>query len=429
MSDSLLVAISFTSISFHTFLEILDKIKIIKIDKSYFKKVDELLKDYYKIIDIDENEQMINFLENNNNGKIKEMNTNIIFNYIINNFNPYIQKFCKNHVPLLQILAPLLIFNYGKIIEYYNLMINEDIKKCQDQLTDSILKEDIYKKKEKEKNEVIKTLRKKSYNLEEKVIQQSQEIIQLKQEMLNKDEEIKKINQESTEMKIKFGELENHLKYIEEKHNKEIDNHSKEISQIKSQLKIKNKELKITKKAINNIEYKYQKLEELQNVIMAEDYSNRLTIRENSQEIFENKLYIRKLKCMNNILDSKNEILEEENIKIKKLIENKPFEKDEKGKKENLEIIEMKYKIQQLTDENRELKENIKTDSEIIKGLENKFNGNSDRSQIFNYEELRERTKLYFSINHQRIRYLESKIEMKNMIISGLKKKQRKNTW
>lgn len=89
----------------------------------------------------------------------------------------------------------------------------------------------------------------------------------------------------------------------------------------------------------------------------------------------------------------------------------------------------MKYKIQQLTDENRELKENIKTDSEIIKGLENKFNGNSDRSQIFNYEELRERTKLYFSINHQRIRYLESKIEMKNMIISGLKKKQRKNTW
>ena len=56
---------------------------------------------------------------------------------------------------------------------------------------------------------------------------------------------------------------------------------------------------------------------------MAEDYSNRLTNKENLQEIFENKLYIKQLKCINSILDSKNEILEEENISLKKLIENK----------------------------------------------------------------------------------------------------------
>lgn len=149
--------------------------------------------------------------------------------------------------------------------------------------------------------------------------------------MQKKDKEIKKINQESNQMKkesnqkkIKIRELENNTKIIEEKHNKEIEEHLKEISKIILELKAKSKELKMANDLINNIDYKYEKLEELQNIIMAEDYSNRLTNKENLQEIFENKLYIKKLKCINSILDSKNEILEEEeNICLKKLIENK----------------------------------------------------------------------------------------------------------
>ena len=86
----------------------------------------------------------------------------------------------------------------------------------------------------------------------------------------------------------------------------------------------------------------------MQNVIIANDYSDKLTIKEKSQKIFENKLYIKKLQCINNILDSKNEILEEENIRIKKLIENKSFEKNEKNNKKILDLIGTKLKIHDL---------------------------------------------------------------------------------
>lgn len=94
-----------------------------------------------------------------------------------------------------------------------------------------------------------------------------------------------------------------------------------------------------------------------------------------------------------------------------------------------MKIIGIKSQIHQLTEEKREIEHNIKNDKEIIKCLEKKFNILSDKSQIFNYGELRERTKLYFSISHQRIRDLESKIAIKNAIISKLIIKQRKNSW
>ena len=447
MSSDPLIGISFTSVTFHSLLEKIDKINKISEDKAYFENVRELLQPYYQVMEIDENEEMISHFEKYNNGKIKKINSKTIGDYINNNFIPYIKKYVDDNKRLLLFLTPLIVFNFRKIYEYYNLMISEDIAKCQDQIAMSILEIDEYKRKEKENKEEVKTLKNKNNNLEKKVSQLNEEIKKLSQEMQNKDEETKKrnekIHQEFSQMEKKISELKKNAKEMEvnhkkeiEKYSKEMENHEKEsyekfknieedIIQIKSKLKRKNTKLKIAKYMINNMENKYEKLKDLQNIITADDYSNKLTIKEKSQEIFENKFYIKKLQYRNNILNSKNEILNEENIRIKQLIGNKSCEKNEKDRKESLELIEMELEIQRLNKKIKELEEN----NNNISGIINDLLSDRKKVQVFNDGELRERTKYYFSINYQRIRELESIIIMKNFIIRNFKKKQRKYSW
>ena len=359
MTTNSLIGLSFIGVSFHFILEKIDEIDKNYEDNVFFPKVRELLQSYYKIMEIDEQEQMINHFEIYNDRKIKKLDSKNICDYIDNNFIPYIKGYIACNKRLLEFLTPLIVFNFGKIYEYYNLMINDDIVKFQDQFANSLFEENIYKKKEKEKEnkEMMKMLKKNNNNLEKKVIQQNEEIKRLSQEMEKKDEEINKIYQDYAQMEKKIGELDKNAKRMEENLKKEIEKYSKEIEshkkescekyknikkdviKIKSKLKMKNKELKITKNAIKNMEYKYEKLKEMQNIIIADDYFDKLAIKQKSQEIFENKLYINKLKDRCNCLDSKNAILKEENIRIKQLIGNKSCEKIEKDKKESLEFI------------------------------------------------------------------------------------------
>ena len=391
---------------------------------------------------------MINQFNIYNKGKIKEINSKTICDYIDSNFIPYIKYYIKVNERLFQFLTPLIVFNFGKIYENYNLMINEDIRKCQDQIALSLLEENENKKNK----EMVKNLTKKTNKLEKKVSQLNEDMKKMRQEMKKKDEDMKKMRQEmkkkdedmkkfKQEMQKKDEDIkkfrqemqkkDEKINKINEEHEEKFKNIEKDVIQIKSILKIKNKELKMknkelntAKNVINNMEYKYEKLEELQNIIIVNDYSDKLTIKEKSQKIFENEIYIKKLQCINNILDTKNEILEEENIRIKKLIENKSCKKNEKDNK-SLELIEMKFKIQELNEKNIELEEKFENISEIISD----FRSERRKEEIFRNEELRERTKFYFSISHQRIRDLESKIAKKNLIISKLKSKTRKNTW
>ena len=69
MSDGPLIGISFTSVTFHSLLEEIDKISKDKFDKLYYNKVEALLVPYYKIMDIDKNNEMIKHFEKYNNGK------------------------------------------------------------------------------------------------------------------------------------------------------------------------------------------------------------------------------------------------------------------------------------------------------------------------------------------------------------------------
>ena len=146
--------------------------------------------------------------------KIKTMNFKKNYNYINDNFMVYIKGYFNSNVQLLQILTPLLIFNFGKILEYYSLMINADIKTYQEQIANSLIKESEYKKEEEENKKMLNFLKIKNNNLENKLSQLNQKIEKLSQENQNKDVE-------STQMKKKIGELEKTIKYIEKKHNKE----------------------------------------------------------------------------------------------------------------------------------------------------------------------------------------------------------------
>ena len=109
-------------------------------------------------MEIDKNEEMINQFNIYNKGKIKELNSKTICDYIDNNFIPYIKDYIKFNKSLFQFFTPLIVFNFPKIYENYNLMINEDIRKCQDQITLILLEENENKKYK----EMVKNLTKKN---------------------------------------------------------------------------------------------------------------------------------------------------------------------------------------------------------------------------------------------------------------------------
>ena len=385
-------------------------------------------------MNIDDNNKMVEIIKENF-GK-KKINFLNISSYILKELIPYIKNCFKdnaNNINFLEGLTPLMIYNFEKTINYYNQMINNDIINCQNKILDDMVEVDELKKQQKSlklKNKILKTnnndLENKIAELTKKMEKMTKEIekfkIDIGEKMENKDNEIldikKKMKKKDEDIKEKMKEKDNEILDIKEKM-KEKDN---DLFNIKT-------ELKIAKQSIKNLERDYEEIHSFRNVIMCQDFSNKLIIKETSQKNLELKIHNRKLRLINSLLDSQISKLTTENCDLKNKIL-KESNLVDKGAKENIELAEMRLKINELNDVKKELEKEIE-DAKQEKcelNIQNKNINFRRYIENMNYNEFKERAKYFISINQKIIRDLELDINKKNARIEQLEKNSRKDS-